>query len=130
MKLTLQSDYALRLLMCLGNEPERTISVEEIARKFDISKNHLMKVAQTLAFNGYIETVRGRYGGLKLARLPDQVKIGNVVCAMEPDMNVVECFAGCTCALLPTCKLKPIIGAGIASFIDVLNEKTLADICT
>ncbi len=129
MKLTLQSDYALRILMSLGNEPERIISVEEIAKKFEISKNHLMKVAQTLASNGYINTVRGRYGGLKLAAQPDQIRIGEVICAMEPDMNAVECLAGCACILLPRCKLKPVISAGIASFIDVLNEKTLTDIC-
>ncbi len=128
MKLTLQSDYALRILMALNNERERIISVEEISQRFTISKNHLMKVARTLVVHGYVETVRGRSGGMKLARNPKDIKIGDVVCAIEPDMNIVECFANTDCALLPGCKLKPLIGSGIAAFVHTLNEKSLADI--
>ena len=129
MKLTLQSDFALRILMALGAEPERIISVEEIASRYAISKNHLMKVAQSLSAAGYVNTVRGRSGGMQLAKSPSKIRIGEVVSAKEPDMNIVECFGNNNCALLPGCKLKPVIGSGYQAFINALNEKTLTDIC-
>lgn len=129
MKLTLQSDFAIRILMVLGGEPERVISVDEIASRFTISKNHLMKVAQSLSAAGYINTVRGRSGGMTLAKTPDKIRIGEVIAAIEPDMNIVECFGNNNCSLLPGCKLKPVIGSGYHAFINALNEKTLTDIC-
>ncbi len=129
MKLTLQSDYALRILMTLHDNKARIVSVDEIAQKFSISKNHLTKISRALCANGYVKTVRGRNGGMELACEADQIKIGDVICAMEPDMNVVECFGRSNCALLPGCGLKPLLGLAIKAFVAELNKKTLFDIC-
>jgi len=129
MKLTLQTDYALRILMALASEPHRIISVEEIAQKFSISKNHLMKVARALMSSGYVKTLRGRNGGMRLAKPAEKIAIGDVVCAIEPDMNMVACYTNTECALLPNCRLKPLIGTGVAAFIHALNQKSLSDLC-
>ena len=91
MRLTFSTDYALRLLMLVGLEIDRLVTIEEVADRFGISKNHLMKVAYQLAQAGYLETVRGRNGGLRLAKAPSQIVVGAVVGEIEPDFAVVEC---------------------------------------
>jgi Rrf2 family transcriptional regulator, nitric oxide-sensitive transcriptional repressor len=91
MRLALSTDYALRLLMLVGLEPNRLVTIEEVAERFGISKNHLMKVAYELGQAKYLETVRGRNGGLRLGKAPDQIVVGEVVRKMEPDFAVVEC---------------------------------------
>src|SRR5215469_4297456 len=93
MRLTYQTDYSLRLLMYLSVQGERRSSIREIATQYGISENHLMKVTQKLAALGYVDALRGRSGGLKLARAAEQIRIGEVVRAMEPDFAIVECFA-------------------------------------
>ncbi|MFK7903223.1 MAG: Rrf2 family transcriptional regulator [Nitratireductor sp.] len=131
MKLTLQTDYALRILMTLAKTPERLFSVQELADSFSVSKNHLMKTAQHLTLHGFIKTERGRNGGIKLAMAPNEISIGNVVRLIEPNMHIAECFskdsAGKACSLLPNCKLKSLLGSALVSFISVLDEKTLED---
>ncbi len=133
MKLTLQTDIALRILMTLAAEPERQRSVEEISDHFRLSKHHVMKTAQQLAKLGYIKTVRGRAGGIRLARDSATIRIGEVIRAVEPDMKMAECFQagnkGQQCALLPNCKLKGLLGIALVRFLSALDEKTLADIC-
>src|SRR6266446_9146073 len=79
MRLTFSTDYALRLLMLVGLEPDRLVTIEEVADRFGISKNHLMKVAYQLGQAGYLETVRGRNGGLRLGKAPSQIVVGEVV---------------------------------------------------
>jgi Rrf2 family nitric oxide-sensitive transcriptional repressor len=132
MKLTLQTDIALRILITLAQEPERVRSVDDIAAHFKLSKNHLMKTAQQLAKHGYIKAIRGRSGGIKLAQDSASIVIGNVVRNIEPDMKLAECFQsgpkGRQCALLPNCKLKGLLGQALVQFLDVLDNKTLADI--
>jgi Rrf2 family nitric oxide-sensitive transcriptional repressor len=91
MHLTFSTDYALRQLMLVGREPDRLVTIEEVAARFNISKNHLMKVAYQLGQAEYLETVRGRNGGLRLGKAPDQIVVGEVVRMMEPDFAVVEC---------------------------------------
>src|SRR6266550_9063420 len=91
MRLTFSTDYALRLLMLIGLETDRLVTIEEVADRFGISKNHLMKVAHQLGQAEYIETVRGRSGGLRLGKAPDQIVVGAVVRRMEPDFAVVDC---------------------------------------
>ena len=91
MRLTFSTDYALRLLMLVGLEPDRLVTIEEVADRFAISKNHLMKVAYQFGQEGYLETVRGRNGGLRLGKAPDRIVVGEVVRKMEPDFAVVEC---------------------------------------
>ena len=106
MRLTLSTDYALRLLMLVALEPHRLVTIEEVADRFHISKNHLMKVAYELGQAEYLETVRGRNGGLRLGRAPEQIVVGEVVRTMEPDFAVVEC-EGPTgfCKIAPCCAL-------------------------
>jgi len=132
MKLNLQTDFALRILMTLGGEPDRLHTVEEIADRFNLSKNHLMKTAQALSANGFVETVRGRSGGLRLAIPVSDISVGAVVRAIEPDMRMAECFqkgvSGQNCALLPSCKLKPILGEALTSFLSVLDERKLSEL--
>ena len=133
MKLTLQTDIALRILMTLAVEPGRVRSVEEISEHFRLSKHHVMKTAQQLAKLGYIATARGRSGGIRLARDSADIRIGEVIRTVEPDMKMAECFQagskGQKCALLPHCKLKGLLGNALVQFLGVLDEKTLADIC-
>ena len=93
MRLSLQSDYSLRLLMHLAAHPDRLVTVGEVADRFRISQNHLMKVAFLLGREGLIQTVRGRAGGLRLASRPESIGVGDVVRRMESEIPLVECFS-------------------------------------
>src|SRR5690349_9159776 len=92
MRLTLHTDYALRLLMLLALEPDGLHTVEEVSRRYRISRNHLMKVVQTLAQAGFVESLRGRRGGLRLRGAAASIKLGAVVRATEDSLALVECF--------------------------------------
>lgn len=129
MRLTLQTDYALRTLMFLAaNDTVQTI--ETIARSYAISKNHLMKVAQKLAADGYIISTRGRGGGLTLARPASEINLGAVIRAIEDTGNFVECFDPATnqCAATPVCGLKHIIAEGVATFLKHFDQYSVADL--
>jgi Rrf2 family nitric oxide-sensitive transcriptional repressor len=91
-QLTCYSDYSLRVLIYLAVDPERLVTIEEIARSYAISKGHLMTVVHQLGLRGYVETVRGRGGGLRLARRPEEIRVGEVVRSTEENMILVECF--------------------------------------
>ena len=108
MRLTVHTDYALRLLMLLAMEPEQLHTIEEIARRYDISRNHLMKVTQTLAQAGFVESLRGRGGGLRLARPAGEIILGEVVRATEDGFDIVECFnrVNNRCVVAPACGLR------------------------
>ncbi|MBI2434471.1 MAG: Rrf2 family transcriptional regulator [Candidatus Hydrogenedentes bacterium] len=127
MQLTLYTDYSLRMLIYLGVVEDATIA--EIADHFHISRNHLVKVAHNLGKYGYIHTMRGRTGGLRLARDPEKIKIGEVVRSMEPNFNLVECFhrEGNQCVITPSCGLKNVLFQAYDSFLRVLDSYTLAD---
>ena len=118
MRLTFSTDYALRLLMLVGLETKRLVTIEEVADRFGISKNHLMKVAYQLGQTGYLETVRGRNGGLRLGKVPSQIVVGEVVRRMEPDFAVVECQnpAG-YCKIAPCCTLRSAMGEAVRAFL-------------
>lgn len=129
MRLTVQTDFALRTLMFLGaSEGHQTI--ESIAGRFDISKNHLMKVAQRLVAEGYVESVRGRGGGLKLARPPEALNLGEIVRAFEDVSTFVECFDPVTnqCVAISACGLKHILAGGVAAFMTHLDRYSVADL--
>jgi len=129
MRLSLYSDYALRVLMYLALQQERLPTISEIAEAYGISKNHLMKVAHQLGMQGYIETVRGRGGGLRLAKPPEEIGIGSVVRFTEQDMAMVECMGEDSgCLLTPSCALRGIIGEALQAFLGVLDDYSLADI--
>jgi Rrf2 family nitric oxide-sensitive transcriptional repressor len=126
MRLTYQTDYALRMLMYLAVQGERRSSIREIATQYGISENHLMKVTQRLAALGYVDALRGRSGGLKLAAKAEDIRIGDVVRAVEPDLQIVECFgAENTCAITPVCALRNVLDEARESFLGVLDGYTL-----
>ena len=129
MRLTFSTDYALRLLMLVGLETDRLVTIEEVADRFAISKNHLMKVAYQLGQEGYLETVRGRNGGLRLGKAPDQIVVGKVVRKMEPDFAVVECEnpAG-SCRIAPCCTLRSAMREAVQAFLGKLDQYTLEDL--
>ena len=129
MRLTLSTDYALRLLMLVGLEPDRLVTIEEVADRFHISKNHLMKVAYQLGQAEYLETVRGRNGGLRLGKAPDQIVVGDVVRAMEPDFAVVECESPTGyCRIAPFCTLRSAMREAVQAFLEKLDQYTLEDL--
>ena len=115
MRLTVYTDYALRLLMYLALKEDGLATIAEVAEAYQISKNHLMKVAYELGVAGDIETVRGRNGGLKLSRSVDAIVIGDVVRRTEPDMALVPCFSAAneSCAVRPSCVI-PAFGCSSA----------------
>ncbi|MBX3504613.1 MAG: Rrf2 family transcriptional regulator [Parvibaculum sp.] len=130
MRLTMHTDYALRLLMHLALAPERLVTISEVAEAFAISRNHLVKVAHELGKEGFVETLRGRGGGLRLARAPEQIGIGEVVRAMEEDFRIVECFdreSNC-CCIAPACRLKHLLANALDAWLAVLDGATLADL--
>lgn len=127
MQLTKYTDYSLRVLIYLVTKPEATIG--EMAEYYQISRNHLVKVVHALACKGFVATTRGKNGGVKLARAAELIGVGDVVRAMEPHFDVVECFnfKKAHCAALPVCSLKNALNRAAAGFLGVLDEYTLAD---
>jgi Rrf2 family transcriptional regulator, nitric oxide-sensitive transcriptional repressor len=129
MRLTRFTDNALRCLMVLGLEPDQCITVHAIASRMNMSYEHLVKIVQRLAELGYVETVRGRHGGVRLAKAPTEIRIGTLVRQTEENLSLVECFDGesNTCPIAPACQLAPVLDAALQAFLAVLDEKTLAD---
>lgn len=130
MRLTLHTDYALRMLMLLALEPGELHTIASVATRYRISRNHLMKVAQTLIQAGFVESVRGRHGGLKLGMDPAQIKIGAVVRATEDGFALVDCFdrRRCTCVVMPACGLRKPLDEAVNAFLGVLDRTSLADV--
>ncbi|MGN6469711.1 MAG: Rrf2 family transcriptional regulator [Rhizobiaceae bacterium] len=129
MRLTDFSDYSLRLLMYAAAHDGRLITIEETAELYGISRAHLMKVANQLTRAGYLEAVRGRSGGLRLAGDPASIRIGDVLRVTEPDFALVECFGGRNgCRLTPRCRLRGVLGEALAAFANTLDRYTLADL--
>src|SRR6478736_7853838 len=124
MPLTRYTDYAMRVLTSPGAQPDRTCSIAEIARAYGVSRNHLMKVAHDLGKAGYIEGVRGRTGGIRLARPAARINVGDVVRRTEPDFDLVECGS---CVIAPACALTGVMDEALAAFMAVLDGYTLAD---
>jgi len=129
MRLTNFSDYALRLLMFAASHHQRLITIEETSRVFGISRGHLMKVANQLTREGYLKAVRGRSGGLSLARPAGDIRIGEVISVTEPDFAIAECYGGNNCCLItPRCRLRAALGEALSAFLGTLNRYTLADL--
>lgn len=127
MQLTRFTDYALRVLLYAGRQGNRVCPMREIATFHAISLEHLRKVIHKLAKLGYLETTRGRSGGIRLGRDPAKIRIGDVILAMEEDLSIVDCEA-LECVLQPGCSLKTALNRGSRAFIATLNEVTLADL--
>ncbi|MEM7427938.1 MAG: Rrf2 family transcriptional regulator [Pseudomonadota bacterium] len=130
MRLNAQSDYALRLLMQLAVNPNALVTISEVAQRFRVSRNHLMKIAQALGHHGFIETVRGRSGGLRLSAPPQDISVGAVVRKMEGDFALVECLPGGNgqCIISSACQLTGILNEALDAFLSVLDSYTLADL--
>jgi len=128
MRLTTMTDYALRLLMYAAQHPDRLCTITEIAQAHAISETHLMKVTHQLALRGWIETVRGRHGGMRLAHSPKDINLGAVVRSIEPDFDLVECFSADTCALTGSCRLTGVLQGALQSFHAHLGGFTLESI--
>jgi Rrf2 family nitric oxide-sensitive transcriptional repressor len=130
MRLTVYTDYALRMLMYLALKDDGLATIEEIAQSYGISKNHLMKVAHQLGVAGYLETVRGRRGGLRLAKPAKAIGLGEVVRHTEPDMAIVLCFEpiNAECAILPCCVLRKALEKARNAFVEVLDDYNLSDL--
>ncbi len=130
MHLTRYTDYALRTLIYLGINEGRTCTIAEIAERYRISNNHLMKIVHQLGKEGLIDTVRGRGGGLRLGRSPALMTVGEIVRITEDDLNIVECFdpARNQCQITSACVMSSAIGEALAAFMQVLDGVTLADV--
>lgn len=129
MHITQHTDFALRVLLHVGSNPGRRVTIAEIAERFDISRSHLMKVVNQLVREGILEGQRGKGGGLSLARPAASIVVGDVVRRMEPGMVLVECFGTeGRCLLNPACKLKEALSKALDAFLRVLDSYTLEDL--
>jgi Rrf2 family nitric oxide-sensitive transcriptional repressor len=130
MKLTSFTDYSLRVLIYLAADTTRRATIAEIATAFGISENHLVKVVHYLGRQGWIETVRGKGGGLLLAMPPEKVNVGHVVRDTEGAALPAECFLedGGHCVITSSCRLKGVLGEAVTAFYAVLDRYTLADL--
>ncbi len=130
MRLTQYSDYSLRVLMYLGLRDGELCTIRDIAERYAISENHLMKVVHGLAKLGFVRTERGRNGGLRLARRPDAISIGAVVRRTEDDFALVECMNPTSneCPITDACVLRHVLGEAREAFFDALDNYRLSDL--
>lgn len=129
MRLTKFSDYALRVLMYAAARNERLITIDETSKVYGISRAHLMKVVNQLTRAGYLTAVRGRSGGLALAKRPNAIKLGEVVRLTEPDFALTECFEPRNeCVVTARCRLRGALREALGAFIRTLDRYTLADL--
>ncbi len=130
MHLTSYTDYAFRTLILLAVHREEGSTIAEMAEHYAISRNHLMKVVQQLARSGFVETTRGRGGGVRLGMPADQIRLGDVLRATEEDLGLVECFRPevDACTITRACRLRGVLGDALTAFLAVLDEHTLEDI--
>ena len=129
MQLTRFSDYSLRVLMYAHAADGELVTIEDMAAAYRISRAHLMKVVNALTRTGYLKAVRGRSGGVTLARPADTIRLGDVLLATEPDFALVECFStNKACVIDGCCRLPPVLRSALAAFIADLNQHTLASV--
>mgnify|MGYP001765149860 FL=1 len=130
MRVTLHTNHAMRLLMYCALRPDEPVSIARVAAAYNISENHLTKIAQSLAQGGFVTTVRGRTGGVILAKRPEDINVGQVVRTTEENLDLTECFAMMTntCVLAPECEFRQILNKALSAFMAVLDQYTLADL--
>ncbi len=130
MRLSTHTDYGLRLMMDAAARYPRPVSIEGAAVRFRVSRHHLMKVARNLSRSGFIEPVRGRTGGFRLARSSAEVRLGDIIRALESDAGLVECqrTMHSQCPVRPACRIPKVLDRAKAAFFAVLDEVTLEDL--
>jgi len=130
MQLTRYSDLSLRVLMYLAVRPEELATIDQISVAYGIARAHLTKVVHQLGRAGFLETVRGRGGGLRLARAPEAIHVGEIVRATEGSLDLVECFDPATshCRIEPLCGLRVVLEQALDAFLTTLDRHTLADL--
>lgn len=129
MRLTTMTDYAMRLLMYVAQQPDRLCTIAEVAKVHDISEAHLMKITHQLGLQGWLETVRGKGGGMRLGAAPADINLGAVVRSIEPDFYLVNCLTrDTTCSLTGNCRLTGIMSGALQSLMQYLDGYTLADL--
>lgn len=131
MQLTLYSDYSLRVLIYLAKMPNALATISEISEFYRISRNHLVKVVHQLSQLGYVVTIRGKNGGIRLAHSSNEIPLGEVVRKTEKTFNLVECFDELhnQCVITGHCRLKKILSEALHAYFSVLDRYTLADAC-
>ncbi|SHE34439.1 transcriptional regulator, BadM/Rrf2 family [Modicisalibacter ilicicola DSM 19980] len=128
MHITRYTDYSLRVLLYVALKGEERSTISEIAERYDISRNHLMKVVQELNHKGYLQAIRGKHGGLLLKRRAQDINIGALVRDTEQDLALVECFGDNNqCVITPACRIKTVLFEALEAFFQVLDGYTLAD---
>ncbi len=129
MRLTRFTDNALRCLLLLGLEPERCITVHEVAARMNMSYEHLVKIVQRLSELGYVDTMRGRHGGVRLGKPTVDIALGALVRQTEENLAIAECFdpEHNTCPISSTCRLASTLDEALTAFLAVLDRYTLAD---
>lgn len=130
MQLTAHTDYALRVLLYLGLHPQQLVTINDLAKFFNISKNHLVKVVHNLGLRGFVKTVRGKGGGICLAMPPENIIIGRVVREIEGHFYMAECFNPQKqghCVIQTQCGLTALFGKAVEQFLQTLDGATLRD---
>ena len=125
MRMTRYTDYAMRVMLYLGREPDKLCSIGDIARGYAVSQNHLMKIVNDLVNAGYLESVRGRHGGIRLAKPPAEINVGALVRHTEDDFDLVGCGS---CIIAPACGLTSVLDEALQSFLATLDRYSLADV--
>ena len=130
MKLTVFTDYSLRVLIYLACQPERRATIRQVADAYGVSEHHLVKVVHFLGKQGWLKNVRGKGGGLALALPPEQVGLGQVVRQTEGQAAVAECFGDSrgNCCIAPACRLRGVLRDAVDAFHAVLDAYSLADL--
>ncbi len=129
MKLTRFTDYSIRVLIYLGLQNDGRVTIREISDAFEISRNHLMKVVSSLSRLGYVEARRGPGGGISLARPAYDINLADIICDMEEDLDMVECFCPTgRCAITPVCRMRGLLQNALQAYMQSLRTHTLADL--
>src|SRR3712207_3064712 len=130
MRLTKQTSYALRILLHCALRPDEQIKAADVAKAYNITEFNVLKIVPLLVQGGFVQTLRGRRGGLRLARPAHEIRIGDVVRVTEETNIQADCFGQLEeiCPILPAAPINRIFGSAVLAFIDVLDQHTLADL--
>lgn len=130
MNLTVHTDYAFRTMLLLAVRSPKSATIQEIATRYNISRGHLMVLVHKLGNRGFLENIRGRGGGIRLARPASEIRLDEIVRATEPGFRLVECFepGSNQCLITPHCRLQGILGEALEAWFAVLGKYTLAQL--